>query len=69
MQYGRTSKNISVDINTTEYAYGMINYVTNAYKDGEDVCAGVKQSYDDMTEKQKALCVRIKEETLQLKLP
>ena len=69
LQYGRSSKNISVDINTTEYAYGMINYVTNAYKDGEDVCAGVKQSYDDITEEQKALCVRIKEETSQIKLP
>ena len=69
LQYGRTSKNISVDINTTEYAYGMINYVTNAYKDGEDVCAGVKQSHDDMTEEQKALCVRIKRETAQLKIP
>ena len=69
LQYGRTSKNISVDINTTEYAYGMINYVTKAYKDGEDVCAGVKQSYDDMTEEQKALCVRIKSETAQLKIP
>ncbi len=69
LQYGRTSKNISVDINTTEYAYGMINYVTKAYKDDEDVCAGVKQSYDDMTEEQKVLCVRIKEETSQIKLP
>lgn len=69
LQYGRTSKNISVDINTTEYAYGMINYVTKAYKDGEDVCVGIKQSYDDMTEEQKALCVRIKNETAQLKIP
>ena len=69
LQYGRTSKNISVDINTTEYAYGMINYVTKAYKDGEDVCAGVKQSYNDMTEEQKALCASIKRETAQLKIP
>ncbi len=69
LQFGRTSENISVDINITEYAYGLINYVVKAHRDGEDVCRMVEKSYADMTEEQKALCERVKQETDQLKIP
>ena len=69
LQYGRTSKNISVDINLTEYAYGMINYVTQAYKDGQDVFDGIQKARADMTSEQQALCIRVREETNNLKIP
>lgn len=69
LQFGRTSKNICVDINITEYAYGLINYVVNAHRDGEDVCQMVEKAYADMTEEQKLLCERVKRETYQLKIP
>lgn len=69
LQYGRTSKNIGVDINITEYAYGLINYVAHACNDGDDVFEGIRQSRKDMTDEQTALCARIKQETSQLKLP
>ncbi len=69
LQFGRISKNICVDNNITEYAYGLINYVVNAHRDGEDVCQMVEKSYADMTGEQKALCERVKRETDELKIP
>ena len=69
LQYGRTSKNIGVDIALTEYAYGMINYVTQAYKDGEDVFDGIQKARADMTPEQQAFCIRVREETNNLKIP
>lgn len=69
LQYGAKSKNIGVDINVTDYAYGMINYVAKAYKSGEDVFNGVTDSRNGMTAEQLALCERIRKETEQMEAP